>query len=583
MDFDEVLVFLGDFGPYQRRLFLINAAILFTVPFITFGQIFMSADVAYACQTNMHYGDQQNGTSFETVATSQSECYFFVYRQDDRPIGAKSFMNSSHMQLYINDTLPRNSSGAVHRQCSSWTYDLTQYKSTTVTEWDLVCDRKWLRELAQSAVYAGMVIGCIVFGSISDRYGRWMSISSCLLLQSVFCFISAVSPYLAMYIVCQFAIGCTYPGVFLAPFAYVLEWTGHSKRSAVGNLLALMYVCGHMIFALLAYFIRHWRILQVAIALPQVVLLVVYMFRVVPESPRWLLTQGHMQEADVIIRKAVRMNRATLPNSYFVFTRTFSNNLERRSCDRKQENLSMARSAEKHSLADLFKTTKLRNVTLIICVNGFAMTMCYFGLSIFSTSLAGDPYVNFFLSGVVEVPSILVCAYIINRWGRTRPIAIFNIVSGVSCFICPFPPADWQYLSTAFGMIGKLGAAAAFWSIYIYEAELFPTAINNMAIGFNILIARVSASVIPFTRLLTDIWPPFPYVIIGTLTAISGTFFLIAPETLNRPLPATVEEFEEMHGNGKRSAVTGKGCTDVISRKLEYSLKELDVDVECYL
>jgi OCT family organic cation transporter-like MFS transporter 4/5 len=41
------------------------------------------------------------------------------------------------------------------------------------------------------------------------------------------------------------------------------------------------------------------------------------MFRLIPESPRWLLRKGRIQEAEVIIRRVAQVNKATLPDELF--------------------------------------------------------------------------------------------------------------------------------------------------------------------------------------------------------------------------------------------------------------------------
>ncbi|XP_070549823.1 organic cation/carnitine transporter 2-like isoform X1 [Ptychodera flava] len=222
-----------------------------------------------------------------------------------------------------------------------------------------------------------MTVGSGICGTISDRYGRLRAISLALLIQSVFCFLSAASPHLAMFIFCQFIVGCTYPGILVASFTYVIEWTGPSKRAIMGNMLALMFPVGHMIFALVAYLLRHWRLLQIVVGIPQLALLFVFVFRLIPESPRWLLSLGHVNEADIIIREAVRANQKTLPSSYFTYTRLSSyGDRPQKIKTHKPETSSKSRS-NSHNFTDLFKTPKLRQTTLIILCNWFSVVLPY--------------------------------------------------------------------------------------------------------------------------------------------------------------------------------------------------------------
>ncbi|XP_070560725.1 organic cation transporter protein-like [Ptychodera flava] len=534
MDFDTILASFGDFGPYQRKLFVFNAAFLVTVPFIVFAQVFISDDVDFVCLAEIQNGSSTKATSFRATRIAETKGGCGILENSITGNWSTIYSSTDHLFGQADNSTSSYSTDIEGQICAKWGYDPSQHQSTTVTEWNLVCDRKWLRELAQSAVYAGMTVGSGIFGTIWDRYGRLRSISSALLIQSIFCFLSAASPHLAMFIFCQFIVGCTYPGVLVASFTYVIEWTGPSKRAIIGNMLALMFPAGHMIFAVLSYFLRHWRLLQIVVGIPQLALLFVFLFRLIPESPRWLLSLGNVNEADIIIREAVRTNQKTLPSSYFTYTRLSSHGPNKvKTYKQETSSKSTTRTTKSYNFTDLFKTPKLRQTTLIILCNWFSVVLPYFGLSMFSTSLAGNRYVNFFLSGFAEVIAIFLSSFTINRWGRPRPIAVFCLIGGVFCFLSPFPKNGFQYLSIAFALIAKVGAAAAFWSGFVYVAELYPTVVGNSGFSLCILASRISTIIMPFMRLLSDVWQPLPYVIMGSMTASSGTLVLLAPETKN--------------------------------------------------
>ncbi|XP_023420065.1 solute carrier family 22 member 6 isoform X3 [Cavia porcellus] len=60
-----------------------------------------------------------------------------------------------------------------------WVYDNSTFPSTIVTEWDLVCSHRALRQLAQSLYMVGVLLGAMSFGHLADRFfiesARWLS------------------------------------------------------------------------------------------------------------------------------------------------------------------------------------------------------------------------------------------------------------------------------------------------------------------------------------------------------------------------------------------------------------------------
>ena len=61
--------------------------------------------------------------------------------------------------------------------------------------------------------------------------------------------------------------------------------------------------------------------------------------------------------------------------------------------------------------------------------------MVYYGLSLSTSELGVNDYVAGFVSGAVEIVAILSGWFIIERWGRRNPHAIYMIVGGIACLI----------------------------------------------------------------------------------------------------------------------------------------------------
>lgn len=62
----------------------------------------------------------------------------------------------------------------------------------------------------------------------------------------------------------------------------------------------------------------------------------------------------------------------------------------------------------------------------------FVNTLVYYGLSLSTSELAGDRYLNFFLSALVEIPAYASSIYFVEKWDNHIVIVFCNI-SPLSC------------------------------------------------------------------------------------------------------------------------------------------------------
>ncbi|XP_010118125.1 PREDICTED: solute carrier family 22 member 6-A-like, partial [Chlamydotis macqueenii] len=100
--------------------------------------------------------------------------------------------------------------------------------------WDLVCSYRQLRQMAQSIYMAGVLVGALVLGGLSDRFGRKAMLMWSYLQLGVMGTCTAFAPNYASYCVFRFAGGMALSGhedMWLAESARWLVLSGKAKRA----------------------------------------------------------------------------------------------------------------------------------------------------------------------------------------------------------------------------------------------------------------------------------------------------------------------------------------------------------------
>lgn len=54
--------------------------------------------------------------------------------------------------------------------CDTPVYDKTDFSRTIVMEWNLICQKSWLKDFTQTIFQFGVLIGSLSLGLASDRY-----------------------------------------------------------------------------------------------------------------------------------------------------------------------------------------------------------------------------------------------------------------------------------------------------------------------------------------------------------------------------------------------------------------------------
>lgn len=412
--------------------------------------------------------------------------------------------------------------------CSSWIYDTTYHSSSRGMEWNFVCDRRWMGAVAQSVYMLGVFFGAVTLGTAADKYGRKVIFCWSALLQLIFGVTVAFIPEYYTFLVFRFLYGIFgSAGSYITGFVLTMELVGTSKRTVCGIAFQAAFALGIMLVAGWGALIANRQILQIVYGL-HACLLIAHWW-VMDESPRWLYAHGRITESVTIIQKALKMNGSPIqldPTDYV-----------------SKGKLDNTQSDDNVGLSDLFKTPNLRNRTLNICLSWFANSLVYYGLSLSTGKLAGNPFLMLFLVGIVELPGYVLTVFLMDKTGRRSLISFYMITGGICCIVAAqLAPGSVGSISVV--MLGKFLIASSFAIVYNYSAELFPTVIRNSALGIGSMSARLSGTLTPLITLLDSFDPTLPAIIFSVIAMFSGFLMLLLPETMGMPMPQSIEDGE---------------------------------------
>ncbi|KAG7324465.1 hypothetical protein KOW79_012481 [Hemibagrus wyckioides] len=499
LDYEEVTAFLGERGPFQISIFLLLSLSIVPNGYSGMAMVFLADTPSFRCRS-----PHLNAT-WEQVDTG----------------GARD--TTSGCVQHVN--------GSSEPCASGWEYSTERYHDTIVTEWDLVCGDAWKVPFTLSIFFVGVLSGSFISGELSDRFGRKTVLFATMATQLVCSLLQVASVNWEMFAIFFCLTGFGQNSNYMAAFVLGSELLGKNLRLAFSVLgVCVFYAVGYALLPLFAYYLRSWRILLTALSLPALLYIPLWWF--IPESPRWLLSKGRVQEAEDIIRAAARKNGITPPEVIF-----------------KDSELIKSESADSvsYSYMDLIRTQKMRSVTLLNSVVWFTITISYFGLCLSTPNMNGDPYLNCLFSALTEVAAYVLTWLLIKVVPRRALITGPLLSGGLVLLLIPAVPPDYGSVAVVLAMIGKLGVTAAFAVLYISTAEQFPTVVRGMGMGICSMCSKIGSTISPFFPYFSYYDQTLPYILMGILTLVAGLLSILMPETRGIPLPEALSQVQGLN------------------------------------
>lgn len=345
-----------------------------------------------------------------------------------------------------------------------------------------------------SAGYAGQWLGMVTVGALADRYGRRRP------------FIGALALFGAMSLLCAFAwdqhsllLFRAIQGIGLGaeiPIAAILmsEFLGRRGRGRIFTLYESVFAWGIFFAPLTALACTSalgpetgWRVLLAIGALPLVI--AVWAWFALPESPRWLALKGHTAEAEALV---AQMESETLSRGREL-----------------PAPLPATAPADTTFRFGELLSPRYRRRTLMLALvwftNFFVNYGCLTWLPTMYVKIGGLPHSQALwlttLTSAGQLVVVYVVAVLIDRIGR-RPLLIGSLTIAALGAVCGVVIISvlhitaWPALFVS-GAVMVLGTTAPGVALYLYTGELYPTRMRGWATSVTASLGKVASMASP--------------------------------------------------------------------------------------
>jgi len=335
-----------------------------------------------------------------------------------------------------------------------------------------------------SATFVGMMLGSFVTGFLGDRYGRRFTYQANLAIFGFASIAAAFAPSMAVLIWIQLIIGFGLGAENVVGYSTLTEFVPPESRGKWLGLMTVFVVTGLPVAALLGTLIipgLGWRAMFVLGGIGALV--VWYLRKKLPESPRWMESVGRTEEADALlsaIEREVALQHGPLPVPTLAPAAKHSRNLS-----------SLLSSA-------ILPRMILGSVSLIVIntlLYGFVTWLPTFfvqqGLSIAK---------SFRYSLVMALGAPLgsaIGAFTADSWGRKPTIIGACLLTILIGSFYPFIKNPAILMLTGFSLIIPIYVLVAL-LFAIYIPELFPTEVRLRASGICNTFGRGAIIFTPF-------------------------------------------------------------------------------------
>ncbi|MGA1810915.1 MFS transporter [Frondihabitans sp. 4ASC-45] len=347
----------------------------------------------------------------------------------------------------------------------------------------------------------GQVVGAIVFGRLSDKLGRKKLFILTLVIYLVGSGLAGLSPAVWFLFAMRFVAGLGIGGEYAAINSAIDELIPAKYRGRVDIAINGTYWGGAALGAATNYFFLNRAIFDVNVGWrlaffigPVLGILIIFLRRNIPESPRWLMTHGYEKEAEATVDDIEA--RVTREGGHL---EPVDDKLamEVKSTD------SIPFKTIMHVLFKVYPKRTLVGATMMI-TQSFLYNAIFFTYALVLTNFYGlsdsNAQLYFFPFAIGNLVGPLVLGPLFDTIGRRKMIFSTYFISGAvlavsaALFSADLLTATTQ---TIFWCVAFFFASAGASSAYLTVSEIFPLEIRSQAISYFFAIAQIFGAIAP--------------------------------------------------------------------------------------
>lgn len=385
-----------------------------------------------------------------------------------------------------------------------------------------------------ASTFIGMFLGALVLGRVADRLGRRRAFLLNLGLYSAFSLLGAFSPTAVWLMVTRFFAGLGLGAELPLADTYLTDLLPADRR---GRYLAWAYTVSfagvpfvgflaHSLFETTVLGLAGWRWIFIIGSLGSLV--VFFLRRGLPESPRWLESVGRTEEAERIVAEfesEARAGGGQLADP--------------------EPSETTDTSPAGSSVRDLFRPPYLRRIVMMSVFHLF-QTVGYYGFGTMvplvlaakgfpvgqSLLFTAVTYLGYPVGSALSLP---VVERVERKW------LIIGALVGMAGFGLAFASSHAMTPILVFGFLYTATSNVFSNAYHVYQAEIFPTALRSTAASGTYSLSRLSTALMPFVLvpLLASAGVTALFTVVcAALAVVAVNVAVLGPRTTGRRLEA---------------------------------------------